>query len=92
MIIPNEETFKQWLADPVTQFVIRDYAGQIAADIKDSWANGDFTAESRDGTLQSNAEAIARCKAWTQLCELSYEDLITVMQDDQRRTANEPSQ
>lgn len=48
---------------------------------KEEWVNGHFTAESGDGTLQLNAEAIGRADALRRLLEVDYEDVVEELSD-----------
>lgn len=48
---------KLWFEMPETKALIKDLETRIQ-DIKDQWAEGNFTRDTVDGTSQKNAEAI----------------------------------
>lgn len=73
--IPSKEDFLQWLAEPMTRWLLRQWLPLQIQNIKDQWAAGVFATESQSGTIQLNAEAIARVTALQQLSELDYETI-----------------
>ena len=56
---PTQEEIKGWLNQNVTQFY-KSKLEQAIEDIKDNWANGDFTGVTQEETIQKNSEAIGK--------------------------------
>lgn len=80
-MVPNQESFLAWLADPTTQWVLRELPRLKINGMKDRWASGEFTAPTAEATMQLNATAIAETKVWEWWSELSYEDIQTETDD-----------
>jgi hypothetical protein len=78
MITKNE--FEEWLLHPVTQD-FKKLLKYKREDIKERWANGNFTAESADGTKQLNAEALGWVWMLEQVLALDYEGLVQELSD-----------
>jgi len=74
------EEWTEWKLHPVTIEFFHSVKARIE-DKKDSWANGNFTAESLDGSMQKNSEAIGAVLALTDLLETSYEGVVEEVAD-----------
>jgi hypothetical protein len=77
--MPHEQPLKQsdfdeWIHSPVTQGVFTWLEKLIQEDHR-KWEDGLLTAESYEGTLQLNSEAIGRCKVLRTILELDFEQL-----------------
>lgn len=57
----REELHLGWLEHPRTQELLRILEDWLEQE-RDKWEDGLLTAESKDGTLQLNAEAIGACQ------------------------------
>lgn len=49
---------------------------------RDKWEDGALTAESNDGTMQLNAEAIGRCRLIKKILDLDHEELQKELEED----------
>ena len=47
------------------------------------WANGEFTSESADGTVQLNSAAIGKTRTLAYLTNMTYEDLVEDLTNDE---------
>lgn len=53
---------ESWLQHPCTRSLLHTLDAD-SMDITEAWSNGNYTAESKDGTMQLNAEALGHFKA-----------------------------
>ena len=66
--------WQTWKKQPETQEVFL-FLEQLKRKILEAWANGSYTTESGDGTLQANAKAIGNVQALDEILTLTYEDM-----------------
>lgn len=52
------------------------------ADLKEAWANGEFTGDSFDKTIQLNSQAIGQLHVLKRLREIDYETIESELSDD----------
>lgn len=74
------DEWKEWKQHEVT----KEFFDSIKARIeekKEDWANGNFTTESSDGTVQKNAAAVGAVAALSDLLETSYEGVVEEVAD-----------
>lgn len=64
----------QWRHNPVTQAVMAQLKSRVEATMM-RWADGRFTSESVDETVQLNAREIGRVMAWRDVLQTSYTDI-----------------
>lgn len=60
--IVDRSEVETWLKHPCTQALRYALMGDFMG-LYDSWGNGEFTKESVDGTVQSNAKALGQVQA-----------------------------
>jgi len=80
--VPEAAQFKGWLAQDCGVYT-RDLLVEKIEDLKESWMNGDFTAETNEKSIQLNAEAIGKAQA--------YADIILTLEEvsDEQSGADE---
>jgi len=59
--VPKEEVV-QWCGHPITKALLYSLYGDMAGHFE-SWANGDFTGETNDETIQKNSKALGSVAA-----------------------------
>lgn len=59
---PTKAEILEWKDSSVTRYLM-DFMREEFEELKNQWANADFTTESVDGTAQLNARAIGEIKA-----------------------------
>lgn len=70
----NEEEFKAWLENPVTQnFFSWCYSSR--EELKESWASGGYKDSSGFVSAQANADAMARCDVLGRIVSITYEEV-----------------
>lgn len=72
---PSREEYLEWLRHPVTQ-AYRQFLRTRLQESKDMWAEGCFTRESVEGTVQLNANALGRAEILARLIDLEWETLV----------------
>ena len=70
----DEAVFKAWKAQDDTKAVFK-YFEAVRKETMDIWASGGFTAESAEGTMQLNSEAIGMVKVLNDIHNLEAEDV-----------------
>lgn len=60
--------FQQWLNHPATEALLSNLKEQIQF-MKDNWAEGSFTSETVDGSVQTNAKYIGQVQTAMTLLE-----------------------
>ena len=68
------DEWQEWQIHPATKAFL-SYLQQSQKELQRQWANGGFTTESADGTVQLNAEALGMYRALSQVLELDYETI-----------------
>lgn len=81
MRIPTEQEWDGWNTYASTE-TLRQFAAHKIEDLKNRWANGEFTYPTDTATLLKNAEALGEIKAWSVIKELSYTDILTELEDE----------
>jgi len=76
-----EEWVQSKQSDPAFQSLFL-YIRKITSRIKSDWAAGMYTGPSADQTAQLNAQAIGQIQALENLLNLSYEDLVEVINEE----------
>jgi hypothetical protein len=67
----TQEEFLEWKSNPVTsKFFI--YLNDTRKEILEAWAEGTFTSESSDGTIQLNAAALGKVRLLADLQEIDH--------------------
>lgn len=74
------DEWKEWKLHPVTHEFFNSVKARIE-EKKSDWANGAFTGESLDASMQKNAEAIGAVIALADLLETSYESVLEEVAD-----------
>lgn len=75
--------FQQWLKHPATEALISNLKEQIQF-LKDGWAEGAFTTETVDGTVQTNAKNIGQIQCALTLLEgISSGDFLEITENDE---------
>ena len=77
----RKEEFLGWMEHPVTQ-AFRKMLERLREEERDKWEDGLLTAESKDGTLQLNAEAIGRCRTLATLLGWDGDDYQQELEED----------
>ena len=70
----DDATFKAWRSQDDTK-VIYKYLKKKRDECMDSWANGNFTTDTCEGTALLNAEAIAIVNVLNDILNLEAEDV-----------------
>jgi len=74
-MLMSKVEWEAWLQLPVTKELF-SYLKEWDEELKDRWANGNFTAETYDKTIQLNSQAIGIHKTLESLLNITYEDLV----------------
>lgn len=77
----TNEVFADWLEHPVTQALRQQIIPAKRKEFFERWENGDYTAESKDGTLQQNAKALGESSTLRWLQQLDHETFIGELKD-----------
>jgi hypothetical protein len=75
------EMFADWLEHPVTQALRGQVLPAKRTELHIRWENGDYTAESNEGTMQLNAKAVAEAGVLRWFQELNFEQFIGELKD-----------
>lgn len=68
----KKEAFGEWKQHPETKRLFK-FLNQISNELTDAWANGRFTTETTDGTIQLNSKAIGKYEAINEIMSLEYD-------------------
>lgn len=71
----TDQEYKEWRSHPVTQEVLNHLSNQ-RQDLLEAWAEGVYTKESMEGTVQLNSEALGKVKAISYMLSLDYEEIV----------------
>lgn len=77
----TNEVFNDWLEHPVTQALRKQILPAKRQELHLRWENGDYTAESKDGTMQLNAKALAESATLRWMQEMDFETFIGEIKD-----------
>ena len=75
MTEPSVEEARGWIGMGTGKYFKNELVSQLE-DLKDSWVNGDFTAESTEATTQLNSEALGKAQAIAEIL-LTLEEMTT---------------
>ena len=78
--LPTKDEFDNWNALPVTN-TLRELAQKYIDEIKDRWADGEFSYPTNEATQLKNAEALGEIKAWTIVKNLDLDEIMTKLGD-----------
>jgi hypothetical protein len=62
------DSYHEWLRQPETQSLIKDITQSITLTMEE-WANGDYTSDTMEGTVQRNARALGGVQTLQSLLE-----------------------
>lgn len=79
--LPTEEEFAGWNSMPVTD-TLRQFAKAKVEYIKNSWAVGAFSNPDLAVMGLKQAEMLGALRAYAEIAELSFEDIITELGED----------
>ena len=71
---PQLSLYNEWLAHPVTVRLNR-YLRQQRQELMEQWAQGNFTSDRGEATLQLNANAIGQCEVLSSIIDLEFQQL-----------------
>ena len=86
MKLPDEEEFKAWLQYPVTKALMELLESKREA-LRRGWEAGSYTDYEKDGAILTNVANLGMCRAYTFVNELSFDDFLTEVDDEQRKRA-----
>lgn len=75
-MIPTPEEWRGWLDQSVGKYFKEEVLKVKLEDLKDDWANGQFTADSAEATIQLNSEALGKTQAYADII-LTLEEIST---------------
>lgn len=78
----TSEVFADWLEHPVTKALREQVIPAKRTELFEQWESGEFTAESKDGTLQQNAKALGESGILRWFQQLDFEQLIGELKND----------
>lgn len=87
--LPTEEEWIEWLNHSCTQR-LRYWAEVERERLKESWANGDFSAAFDMEMAVKNAGATGACSVLIGIINLDYEQVITGASDEGETKSNGP--
>jgi len=79
---PNRDEFQEWLLHPVTR-AFREYLDKQRRALMEKWASGDIAQKAKHEHILMDASAISACQTMQGLRDLSYDNLIEVLNDEQ---------
>ena len=86
---PSPEQARGWLNQRVGKFHKAQLVEKIE-DLKDNWANGDYTGDSVEETVQKNSEAIGKAQAYADVI-LTLEEMTEDEQSSEDDEDQEPA-
>lgn len=57
---PTAEEVRGWMGMGVGKYVFNKILPEMMEELKDSWANGEFTGNTTEETIQRNSEALGK--------------------------------
>lgn len=82
--LPSNEDFQLWLLHPVT-ILQRDWAHRKREALKETWADGNFSAAFTVEMAVKNAGATGACSILKEVIAPNYQDMIDEVTDEQQR-------
>lgn len=75
---PSEQQFQEWVAHPVSQALRRLLDLEIE-ELKMMWAESQFLSADHFQMAVENARAIARCETMRRIRNMTYEEMVGVL-------------
>lgn len=75
---PDEKSFEDWQAHPVTQ-AYKQFLLKWADNLKDQWLAGNFHGDDPQVSFAANAQAIGKASLLIELTEVDYDEFHSVL-------------
>ena len=82
--LPSEKDFQLWLLSPVTK-LLRQWALKRRESLKETWADGNFSAAFTVEMAVKNAGATGACSILKEVIDPNYQDMIDEVTDEHQR-------